>query len=216
MHRIYRLSVLCVIAAPATALAADLRAKVLDQNGKPVADAVIAARAVKGAAAVTTRDETIEQKDKEFVPHVKPVLAGSRVHFPNRDDVQHQVYSFSPAKRFELPLYSGTTAPPVTFEKPGVVTLGCNIHDWMVGYVYVADTPFTGTTGKDGDAVLKDLPPGEYDVRVWQPTMTDAEAATVKRLTLAKSGVSEAEWRINVKPAFRIRRAPGPGRGGYR
>jgi hypothetical protein len=147
---------------------------------------------------------------------VKSVLAGSRVHFPNRDKVQHQVYSFSPAKRFELPLYAGTSAPPVTFDKTGVVTLGCNIHDWMVGYVYVADTPYSGTTGKDGVALLKDLPAGDYDVRVWQPDMTEPEDSTIQRVMLTRTGVNDTEWRITVKPAFKVRRAPGPGRGGYR
>jgi hypothetical protein len=158
----------------------------------------------------------VEQIDQEFVPHVKAVLAGSRVHFPNRDKVQHQVYSFSAAKRFELPLYSGTLAPPVVFDKPGIVTLGCNIHDWMVGYVYVTDTPYSGTTGKDGVTLLKDLPAGDYDVRVWQPGMTEPEDSTARRVTLTGSGVNDAEWRIGVKPAFKVRRAPGPGRGGYR
>src|SRR5688572_15922093 len=87
------LMVAALLAMPATAAAADLRARVIDQNGKPVADAVVAARPVKaGATQAAAKDETIEQVDKEFVPHVKPVLVGSRVHFPNRDDVQHQVY----------------------------------------------------------------------------------------------------------------------------
>ena len=210
------LVVACLLVPPG-ALAADLRARVLDTDGRPVADAVVAARALKPAGTpATPRDEVVEQIDHEFAPHVKAVLAGSRVHFPNRDKVQHQVYSFSPAKRFELPLYSGTLAPPVTFDKPGIVILGCNIHDWMVGYVYVTDTSYSGTTGKDGVALIKDLPAGEYDVRVWQPGMTEPEDSTARRVTVARGGVYDAEWRIAVKPPFKVRRAPGPGRGGYR
>ena len=195
---------------------ADLRARVVDQNGKPVEDAVVSVRSLAAAAQARPRDEVVDQVDKEFVPHVKPIVVGSRVHFPNNDNVRHEVYSFSPAKRFQLPLYSGATAPSVVFDKPGVVTLGCNIHDWMVAYVYVADTPYTGKTAQEGVAVLKDLPAGEYDVRVWQPSMTEAEEATAKRITIGRSGVSEAEWKITLKPVFRVRRAPAAGRGGYR
>ncbi len=205
------LSALCGIAQ-----GAELRARVFDQNGKPVEDAVVSARSLTAAAQARPNDEVVDQVDKEFVPHVKPVVVGSRVHFPNNDNVRHEVYSFSPAKRFQLPLYSGGTAPSVVFDKPGVVTLGCNIHDWMVAYVYVADTPYTGKTAKEGVAVLKDLPAGEYDVRVWQPGMAEAEEATARRVTVGKSGMSEAEWKITLKPVFKVRRAPAAGKGGYR
>lgn len=208
----------CCMLHHAMAPAADLRARVLDQDGKPVEDAVVAAKSLAPGGAVPAKpgDEVIDQIDKEFVPHVKPVRVGSRVHFPNKDNVRHEVYSFSPAKKFQLPLYSGTTAPAVLFDKAGVVTLGCNIHDWMIAYVYVADTPYSGKTAKEGTIVLKDLPPGDYVVSVWQPRMSEAEDTTVKRVTLAKSGLSEVEWRITLKPEFKVRRAPAAGRGGYR
>ena len=215
---VFRISIVACLLIQATAASAgELRARVLDREGRPVADAVVAAKSLTaGTASAKPQDAIVEQIGQEFVPHVKPVLVGSRVHFPNRDNMRHQVYSFSPAKKFELPLYSGTEAPPVLFDKAGVVTLGCNIHDWMIGYVYVADTPYFGTSDKAGTALLKDLPAGDYDVRVWQPNMAESEESTVKRVTIAKSGVNEAEWRIALKPAFKIRRAPAPGRGGYR
>ena len=201
-----------------TASGAELRTRVVDHEGRAVPDAVVAAKPLTPGAAphAKPRDEMVEQIDKEFIPRVKSVPLGSLVHFPNRDNVQHQVYSFSPAKKFELPLYAGTAAPPVLFDKPGVVTLGCNIHDWMIGYIYVADTPYAATTGKEGTAFLRDLPPGEYEVRVWQPNMAEPEQSTLKRVTLAKSGFAEVEWRITLKPAFKIRRAPAAGRGAYR
>ena len=85
--------------------------------------------------------EVVDQIDKEFVPYVKPVRTGSFVQFPNKDHIRHHVYSFSAPSKFELPLYMGTPAQPVLFDKPGVVKLGCNIHDWMIGYVYVTDSP---------------------------------------------------------------------------
>ena len=158
----------------------------------------------------------MEQLDKEFVPRVKPVFVGSRVRFPNHDSVRHQVYSFSPAKKFDLPLYSGGAAPTVVFDVPGVVALGCNIHDWMVGYIYVSETPYFAATAKDGTALIKDLPAGDYNVRVWQPSMGEPEDATVRRITIGRNDPIDAEWRISMKPAFKIRRAPGPGGGAYR
>jgi plastocyanin len=207
-----------VLALQGAVSAGDFRAKVVDQDGRAVVDAVVVVRSVTAADTVKAKpnDEVIEQIDSEFVPHVKAILMGSRVHFPNKDKVRHQVYSFSPARKFELPLYAGTTAAPILFDKPGVVTLGCNIHDWMIGYIYVADSPYFGKTGKEGTVLLTDLPAGDYDVRVWQPNMVESEDATLKRATLAKSGLNEAEWRITVKPAFKIRRAPAGGRGAYR
>src|SRR5207253_2654340 len=103
-------------------------------KGGAVIDAVVVAISANGASSSSAKpaDEVIDQVDKEFVPHVKPVLAGTTVHFPNKDNIRHHVYSFSPAKRFDLRLYSGVSNAPVLFDKPGIVVLGCNIHDWMV------------------------------------------------------------------------------------
>lgn len=121
------------------------------------------------------RSAIVDQVNKEFVPFVVPVQAGAAVTFPNRDNIRHHVYSFSAAKAFDLKLYSGVAANPVVFEKPGPVALGCNIHDWMVAYVYVVDSPWFAKTDKAGGASL-DLPEGEYDMKVWHPWQT-AEAA---------------------------------------
>jgi plastocyanin len=201
-----------------TARGGDLTARVIDQDGKPLIDAVVVAKPLSAVTPPQVKpvEEVVDQIDKEFVPRVKPVLAGSRVRFPNSDSVRHQVYSFSAARKFELPLYAGTTAPSVVFDTPGVVVLGCNIHDWMVGYIYVSETPWFGKTQQDGAVLLKDLPPGDYNVRVWQPSMSEPEGATVKRVTVTRSAVASAEWRLTLKPAFRIRRAPAAGGGGYR
>jgi plastocyanin len=207
----------CLLTTAGFAGAGELRARVVDHDGRPVTDAVVVAKPLTGGGPSPKKptEEVMDQLDKEFVPRVKPVFAGSRVRFPNNDSVQHQVYSFSAAKKFELPLYSGAV-PTVAFDTPGVVALGCNIHDWMVGYIYVSETPYFAKTGKDGIALLKDLPAGDYNVRVWQPSMGDAETATVRRVTIGRVGPDDAEWRIILKPAFKIRRAPGPGGSAYR
>jgi hypothetical protein len=157
----------------------------------------------------------VDQINKEFVPYVLPVQVGSSVNFPNRDNIRHHVYSFSPTKTFELPLYSGTPATPILFDKPGVVILGCNIHDWMIGYIYVSESPYFAKTGADGKTVLADLPPGEYVVRTWHPRLEGREEATERKLTVARSGATEAVWEIGLLPDLRIRRAPIPGQSGY-
>ena len=110
----------------------------------------------------------LDQKGREFVPHVLPVRVGTPVFFPNSDDIQHHVYSFSPPKRFEIKLYRGTPAEPVVFDQPGIVALGCNIHDWMLGYVYVTDAPYFTRTDASGHWTLN-LPAGDYELALWHP-----------------------------------------------
>jgi plastocyanin len=194
----------------------EIAASVTDQQGRPVADAVLVAVPVDGNIRSPQRpyDGSIDQVDKEFVPRVTIVLAGASVTFPNHDAVRHQVYSFSPAKRFELPLYAGMPAQPIVFDKPGVVVLGCNIHDWMVGYVYVSESPFFAKTGKDGKAVLTKLPPRAYVIRVWHPQLDMSEEATHKTIDVSRDRRIEAAWTVKLKPEVRVRRAPTAERGG--
>lgn len=214
-----RLPVLLAATAILVALPAhgqQLRATVRDGSGKPLPDAVVLAVPADGKPApVEATIDTVDQIDKEFVPYVKPLRIGSQVQFPNKDDIQHHVYSFSPAKKFELPLYRGTPAQPVLFDKPGVVKLGCNIHDWMVGYVYVTDAQHFAKTAADGQAELDGLARGRFRVWVWHPRMTGTEAETVKEFDLG-TGSASVEWTLKLRPEFRPSRAPLPGEAGYR
>jgi plastocyanin len=194
-----------------TAYAAEVNVVVRDQRGKFVADAVVLAVPVdpKNAQHTKSRPEAVDQVDKQFMPYVKPIYVGSMVRFPNKDNIRHQVYSFSPAKKFELPLYASGEAAPVLFDKPGVVVLGCNIHDWMIGYIYVSETPFFAKTESTGTAILEDLPPGEYLLRIWHPSMERPEEATVKRVNLSADVGVNVEWQLAVKPTFRVPRVSG-------
>ena len=151
---------------PALAPAASLVVEVRDAHGEPLSEAVVYAVPEGRKAPPPSRPAVLDQKNRTFVPHVLPVQTGTAVTFPNSDNVRHQVYSFSPAKRFQLPLYQGTPAAPVVFDKPGVVALGCNIHDRMSAYVVVVDTPHFALT-EAGRAELAGLPEGRYAVRVW-------------------------------------------------
>ncbi|WP_439889296.1 methylamine utilization protein [Pseudomonas sp. MBLB4123] len=148
--------------------AAGLDAALLDATGQPLANAVLTLRGPLGGEGVPTQ-AVMDQQAKQFVPNVLAVRTGTSVSFPNSDNIRHHVYSFSPAKRFELRLYQGTPSEPVRFDKPGVVVLGCNIHDWMVGYVYVTDDPWFAVSDEQGQVRFADLPAGRYAVTLWHP-----------------------------------------------
>ncbi len=205
----------CLLATAAQA--GTLRIAVHSAAGEPLADAVVVALGAQPGRVVRAPPgpATMDQANKEFVPYVLPIEAGTAVEFPNHDSIRHHVYSFSPAKRFELPLYIGEPAAPVRFDTPGLVVLGCNIHDWMIAYVYVADSPYFARTADNGSAALGPLPAGRYRVRVWHPRLDGDETTTMRTLDVPASGSVEAAWRIPLKPDFRIPRAPIPGGSGY-
>jgi len=170
-----------LLAASAAGTAAELRAHVINQSGKPVANAVVVVEPVVSVAdrpANAASTAVMDQIDKQFAPFVLAIQVGTRVEFPNHDNILHHVYSFSPAKNFQLPLYSGSAAAPILFDKPGIVVLGCNIHDWMIGYVYVTESPYFGKTDSGGDATIAQLPMGSYVAHIWHPTMHNQEADT--------------------------------------
>lgn len=179
------------------AFAAALKGRVTTPDGHAVAGAVVTASPVAGAVAAAkpgTRAVMI-QEGKQFIPEVLPVQVGTTVDFPNRDSFRHQVYSFSAAKTFELKLYGSDEVGSVTFDKPGAVPVGCNIHDNMLAYVYVVSTPHFATTGPDGTVDLKDIPGGTYSVTAWHPnqrgtpeiqqvTLTGDDATVTVKVTL--------------------------------
>lgn len=117
----------------------------------------------------------IDQVNKRFVPHVTILRTGTAVTFPNSDKIRHQVYSFSPAKSFDLKLYAGSPKEEIVFDKPGLVVLGCNIHDSMVGFVAVVDSPYFGKVPPSGELAV-DLPPGRYALRMWNPKLAAPSA----------------------------------------
>jgi hypothetical protein len=102
----------------------------------------------------------------------------------------------------------------VVFDKAGVVVLGCNIHDWMVGYVYVSESPWFAKTGADGTATLS-LPPRAYVVRVWHPQLVQDEATTRQPLEVGAGQAATMRWTVALKPEVRVRRAPGGGHGAH-
>lgn len=137
----------------------------------------------------------MDQVNTQFLPHILVIQKDTEVRFPNSDSVKHHVYSFSPANTFELQLYKELQADPLLFSIPGSVELGCNIHDWMLGYIFVVDTPFFGKTDGKGRLAI-DLPEGEYQVDIWHPRIQDSFSALSKQIDVPR------ELEINLKLAL--------------
>jgi len=208
-------ALLCAMSAAAAALAAgSVRVVTQDPAGRPVPEAVASLRPMDGPSpALSPPDAVVEiaQKDQEFHPYVTAIVAGTRIVFPNRDTVQHHVYSVSKAKRFEIPLYIGDSKA-ILFDKPGIVTLGCNIHDWMVAYVDVLATPYFATTGADGAGTITGLPPGRYRLEIWHPR----GGAPGREVVVAGQDGATQVISVTLRPDRHIRRAPDAGGAGYR
>ncbi len=178
----------CTVFAVPQAISAPsaLSVTIVGASGAPVEGAVVVAEPLAGAPKPQPGQKAVmDQRNLAFVPAVLVVQTGTAVDFPNSDQVRHQVYSFSEAKTFQLGLYAGGAHDPVVFNRAGLVTLGCNIHDSMVGYIYVTDSPWYGRTGADGTLRLHDLPAGEYTVRVWHQLLDESVPQLSSRLRLA-------------------------------
>lgn len=204
-----------LLAAPlATAAPADtdVRAVIKDAKGEAVPDAVISLYALDAAQLPPPSDEPIEivQKDQEYTPYVTVVRAGTQVVFPNEDTIQHHIYSLSKAKRFEKPLYAPGAREAILFDQPGIVTLGCNIHDWMVAYVVVLPTPYFAKTDARGTAHVA-VPAGRYRVEVWHPRLSAPEVREVK----IGPDAAPLDYALKLKPDRRIRRSTEGKAGGY-
>lgn len=196
--------------AAASVLAAGIQITLLGADNRPVADAVATATLV-GAAPKPSRERkpaVMDQLNKAFVPQVLVIAAGTSVEFPNNDSVSHQVYSFSQPKKFQLSLYKGELHSPVQFDTAGLVVLGCNIHDSMVGYIYVADTPYFGKTDAAGSVRLETLPRGQYRVVLWSPSIADDAGVLRRDVEVEEGGMSEVNFRL--KKSLRPRPEPRP------
>lgn len=174
-RRLHRLGSIALGMGGCTALAAPVQVSVFDAQGAPLADAVVAIEITDGKpmAAPGTQAE-MGQRNRTFVPTQLVVQTGTAVSFPNFDTVRHHIYSFSPAKPFEIKLYAGTPAAPVVFDKAGTAILGCNIHDRMAGFIHVVNTPHFVVTRQDGMAAL-DVPAGAHTLQVWHRQMGDKQ-----------------------------------------
>lgn len=167
VHRRQMTALFGVLCAPA-ALAGMVTVNVTTSSGAAAADAVIVLDPLDATPPMHRETAIIDQINKRFAPRVSVVRTGTTITFPNSDRIRHQVYSFSPAKTFSLKLYAGSPNTPVIFDHPGLVVLGCNIHDSMVAFVAVVDSPYFAKT-TDAGTVSLSLPAGRYRLLAWQP-----------------------------------------------
>jgi plastocyanin len=204
--------------AAATAMAGpSISGRVSGADGKGIADAVVFVQSPDNGPHTppgVNPMATMDQIEKTFVPGLLPIVVGTSVRFPNHDQIRHHVYSFSRTKTFELPLYKGTDAPPVLFDKTGVVKVGCNIHDWMSGIILVLPTPWFARTDAEGRYTLSDLPAGPYSVVVWHELSKSKPEETAQSVNVVTGSPAETNFSIvlgaaRARPAVRgSRREP--------
>jgi plastocyanin len=204
--------VLASLAASISATAADISVSVVSREGRGVDQIVVIATPMPANVGLLTppKPAVMDQRDLTFQPRVLVVEVGTSVEFPNNDAVSHQVYSFSAAKRFQLPLYKGEQHSPIIFDQPGLVVLGCNIHDSMVGYIYVTDAPFFGATDMHGSLRLEGLPAGDYRLTIWSPFIADAPASLTR--TIHVDGNAMDPIRVQLTRPLRAQPEPKPHR----
>ena len=184
-----------------------------ETGGASVGEAVLAAFPLDPVALPPPAAATMDQKGRKYVPHILPIQTHARVAFANSDNLSHHVYSFSPAKRFQLFLTRGQPAQTIVFDQPGVVTLGCNLHDWMLGYIVVLDTPYFAQTDERGRATLSSLPAGRYRLEVWHPRITDRPPRLQRAIALEPGG--QETWELLLEQAMLPARDQRPGFADY-
>jgi plastocyanin len=196
------------LAAPASA--GDLSLTLATGAGKALPNAVVMVR-TQAAARGPIRFPwalRVAQKDMQFEPFVLIVPVGADVAFPNLDPYKHHVYSFSPAKTFELKLYGRDETRKVRFDKVGVIGLGCNIHDDMSAFIRVVDTPYAIKSGARGEAVIRDIPAGPATLIVWHPYQKTRGGEVSRAINIPASGALELSMALDV-------RSPPLARGAY-
>lgn len=215
------LAILMLATSTSAVQAAQLRISLQDaETGLPLEDAVVEVHLpiVLQNEFSSTSEYSVDQVEKEFIDNVTVVNVGSRVFFPNSDDILHHVYSFSPAKVFELPLYGNGRSVDFSqiFDQVGIVELGCNIHDWMLGYIYVAETTLVVKTDANGQALIEGVPEGVLSVSIWHPRASHDSDALQHSIEFDDAQPSTLRMALSLERDNRLRRAPNVSRSRYR
>jgi hypothetical protein len=196
--------------------AADIAVALADaKDGKPVADAVVSLVPLDAPAKVSPPSEPVEivQKNQEIIPYVTAVVLGTQIVCPNRDNVKHALYSNSPAKKFSYSLYEPGRTEKLVLDKPGVIAMGCNIHDWMLAYIVVLETPWFARSEGSGTVTIAGVPPGNYRLEVWQPRLAKLHT---QPLTVTDTANPPLALKLSLGRDQRIRRKVEAGGGGYK
>jgi plastocyanin len=208
MRKIWHLPGVLALVVAAPVHAASLAVSVTDSRAQPVPEAVVTVLPRTQARSPAHRRmpdaRTIDQKDLMFMPYIEVFRPGDAVVFRNSDRTRHHVYSFSPGKSFEFVLAPGESSAPMKLDKPGVIAVGCNIHDQMATYLYVSDAPWIARSGDDGRVVFDDLPAGSYDVRVWHPRLRPGRPDLAQLKTIVgTSAVDSLAFTLSLLPDAR-------------
>lgn len=198
MRHLIAASLLLLSASPA--VAGTLVVRVVDPAGRPVNDAVVIVDPVgrPSPPPLPAGPYRIEQRNMHFSPFVSVVPVGANVSFPNFDATRHHVYSFSPAKRFELKLFARDQSRSVRFDKAGIIAIGCNIHDQMSAFLFVTASPWTQRTER-GSVTFRDAPSGQVKISVWHPYLR-APSLTVSRVLPPGGGNRAETFAVKLRP----------------
>ena len=187
------------LALAAPLAAAPLTVRVVDPAGRPVRDAVVTLRPSAGAARAPRAGGryVVSQQKLQFHPFVSIVPVGANISFPNFDNTKHHVYSFSAAKRFELKLFAKDQSRTVNFDKPGIVALGCNIHDQMSAFIVITDSVWTARTNGQGLVSFADAPSAPGRVTVWHPYLRAPGGSVQQAIAAGQRG---ATFSVRLRP----------------
>ncbi len=158
--------------------------------GRPKKDVVISIEGIKVDKAADPAKAIMDQRNLTFAPHVLPIMVGTTVEFPNSDDVFHNVYSFSPAKKFNLGMYLKGQHKAITFDKPGVVELHCKVHSEMKAYILVKENPYYAVSDGRGKYAISNVPAGRYTLQAWY----EGKVIEVREVTVPESGVVTVDF----------------------
>jgi plastocyanin len=188
---------LAFLAVAQAASASTVSVNVTTTAGTTAEDTVIILDPLDAAPPPAHERAVIDQLHKAFVPHVSVIRTGTVVAFPNSDSIRHEVYSHSPPHPFQVKLYASSHTEEVTFDKPGLLVLGCNIHDSMVAFVAVVQSPYYAKILGSGHTDMH-VPPGRYRVRVWHPEL---RVAVESRLITVTSAPLTLPFTLDLDPA---------------
>ena len=195
-------ALLIALALSGHAHAGDLTVSVRGADGKPVPDAVVMVypngQPTKGPIKFPWAYR-VAQQNIQFSPFMLVVPVGADVQFPNLDKVRHHVYSFSPGNKFEIKLYGQEENRTAKMSTPGVVAIGCNIHDKMVSFIRVVDTAYAGKTDANGVVTVRDVPAGAVTAKVWHPYLRGMKNEKTLAITNVSAGAAREAVTVELR-----------------
>ena len=182
--------------------AAQINITITAHKERPTKGVVVELVALNHAPITPGRIE-INQVDKEFVPLVSVTPVGSKVIFNNLDELKHHVYSVSSGNQFDLPLHNDISPAEISLDKTGVVKLGCNIHDWMLAYVYVSESERVKIADDTGIVSFTELPAGEYEIRLWSPRLRNTKVPITETISIDEDQTLEHAVKLKLRKRIR-------------